>query len=266
MNKMNRYQQIIEEIFKARYREGDHKVLFERTDIEQAAEKLQVRLPKNLGDVVYSFRYRVTLPDSIRAKAPEGMEWIIRPAGRSRYAFELTQSISLEPNRLIAETKVPDSTPGIIAMYALSDEQALLAKVRYNRLIDIFTGVTCYSLQNHLRTTVANIGQVETDEIYVGLDRRGIHYVFPVQAKSGKDRLSIVQIEQDFALCTEKFPKLVCKAIGAQFIEDDLIALFGFEQGENGINLVHEHHYRLVPPDNFDPADLELYRNRPRGW
>lgn len=136
MNKMNRYQQIIEKIFEARYQEGDHKVLFERADIEQAAEELQVRLPKNLGDVVYSFRYRATLPASIRAKAPAGMEWIIRPAGRSRYAFELTQSISLEPNRLIAETKVPDSTPGIIAMYALSDEQALLAKVRYNRLIE----------------------------------------------------------------------------------------------------------------------------------
>lgn len=65
-------------------------------------------------------------------------------------------------------TKVPDATPGIVAKYAFNDEQALLAKVRYNRLVDIFTGVTCYSLQNHLRTTVSEIGQVETDEIYVG--------------------------------------------------------------------------------------------------
>jgi hypothetical protein len=30
-----------------------------------------------------------------------------------------------------------------------------------NRIIDIFTGVTCYSLQNHLRTTLTDIGQVE---------------------------------------------------------------------------------------------------------
>lgn len=66
---------------------------------------------------------------------------------------------------MLAETKIPDSTPGIIAKYALNDEQALLAKVRYNRLIDIFTGVACYSLQSHLRTTVPKIGQVETDEI-----------------------------------------------------------------------------------------------------
>ena len=43
-------------------------------------------------------------------------------------------------------TKIPDSTPGLIALYALTDEQSLLAKLRYNRLIDIFTQLTCYTL------------------------------------------------------------------------------------------------------------------------
>ena len=69
----------------------------------------------------------------------------------------------------------------------MSDEQALLARVRYNRLVDIFLGIACYSLQNHLRTTASNMGQVETDELYVGVDRRGSHYVVPIQAKGGKD-------------------------------------------------------------------------------
>ena len=46
------------------------------------------------------------------------------------------------------------------------NEQELLAIVRYNRLIDIFLGITCYSLQNHLQTTITGIGQVETNEIY----------------------------------------------------------------------------------------------------
>ena len=59
----------------------------------------------------------------------------------------------------------------------MNDEQALLAKIRYNRLIDIFTGITCYSLQNHLRTTVPNIGQVEIDEIYIGIDKR-VHIIY----------------------------------------------------------------------------------------
>ncbi len=67
--------------------------------------------------------------------------------------------------------KIPDATPEIVSAYALSDEQALLAKVRYNRLLDIFLGVATYSLQNHLRTTVTGLGQAEIDEIYVAIDR-----------------------------------------------------------------------------------------------
>jgi hypothetical protein len=56
-------------------------------------------------------------------------------------------------------------------MYALNDEQALLAKLRYNGLVDIFVGIACYSLQSHLRTTVSGLGQVEIDEIYIGIDK-----------------------------------------------------------------------------------------------
>lgn len=144
-------------------------------------------------------------------------------------------------------------------MYASSDEQALLAKLRYNRLIDIFTGITCYSLQSHLRTVVPGLGQVETDEIYVGLDRRGVHFVFPIQAKGGNDRLSIVQIEQDFALCAAKFPTLICRPIAAQFMRDDVIALFDFVTTDSGVAVSTEKHYRLVPPDELTADDLKAY-------
>ena len=260
--KLNRYQQIMERIFFWHYKDGDREVAFERSDMERAAQELGIDLPKNLGDIPYTFRYRGLLPDSIRAKAPEGEDWIIRSSGRSRYRFVATIVVNIAPNKLLAETKIPDATPGVITMYALGDEQALLAKLRYNRLIEIFTGVACYSLQSHLRTTVPNIGQVETDEIYIGIDRRGAHYVFPVQAKGSKDKLGIVHIEQDFALCADKFPSLICRPIAAQFIEDDSIALFEFEEGEQGVVITSEKHYRLVPPDNLSAADLDNYKAR----
>ncbi|WP_058868439.1 hypothetical protein [Chloracidobacterium thermophilum] len=41
------------------------------------------------------------------------------------------------PDPNLTETKLPDATPGLVSRYALDDEQALLAKVRYNRLIDM---------------------------------------------------------------------------------------------------------------------------------
>ncbi len=259
----NRYTQIIERIFFSYYKEGAREISFEREDIQRAAKELAIKLPKNFGDVIYSFRYRVMLPESIRAKAPQGEMWVIRPAGRARYSFELAINQPITPNELLSETKVPDATPGLVAKYLLKDEQALLAKVRYNRLIDVFTGVTCYSLQNHLRTTTKSLGQIETDEVYVGVDKRGAHYVFPVQAKGRIDKLSIVQIEQDMAMCKEKFPSLICRAIGARFIEDNLIALFLFEEGEKGVSLSVEKHYRLVLPDEVTNEDLNVYLTRP---
>jgi hypothetical protein len=162
----------------------------------------------------------------------------------------------------MAVTKVPDATPGIISKYAFSDEQALLAKVRYNRLVDIFSGVACYSLQSHLRTTVPGMGQVESDEIYVGVDKKGAHYVFPIQAKGGKDKLNIVQIEQDFAVCAAKFPLLVCRPIAAQFMSEGVIALFEFESGQDGITIASERHYKLVAAKEVSDADLQTYRGR----
>jgi hypothetical protein len=202
------------------------------------------------------------LPQSIIKKTPEGFEWIIRPAGRALYKIVLTKQTYFKPTEHLAETKIPDSTPGIISKYAMNDEQGLLAKVRYNRLIDIFTGLTCYSLQNHFRTTVSGMGQVETDEIYIGLDKRGVHYILPVQAKGGTDKLGVVQIEQDFAVGAEKFPTLICKPIAAQFMSNGAIALFEFELTEEGISIISEKHYRLVRPEELSSEELENYKAR----
>jgi hypothetical protein len=117
-------------------------------------------------------------------------------------------------------------------------------------------------LQNHLRTTAPNMGQVETDEVYIGVDKKGAQYVFPIQAKGGTDKLSIVQIEQDVAVCATKFPALICRPIGAQFMTEGVIALFEFEESEDGIVISAEKHYKLVPPEEVTDSDLARYRER----
>ena len=258
----NRYAKILEAIFKNHFKRGAIEIEFERTEFSQVADKLGIILPKNLGDVLYSFRYRTLLPKFIISKAPKGYEWIIRPAGKGKYKLVAVKQSNIAPSSVLAETKIPDATPGVIARYSMNDEQSLLAKLRYNRLIDIFTGLTCYSLQNHLRTTLSDGSQVETDEIYIGLDKRGAHYVLPVQAKGGKDKIGVVQIEQDFELCALKFPHLICRPIAAQFIDKNLIALFEFEQSKDGIKVLSEKHYRLVKPDDLSPEELQSYSVR----
>lgn len=259
----NRYQRIIEQVFFRHHRPGVDRAEFERDEIAEVTRELGIGLPKNFGDVIYTYRYRAPLPDSVLATAPEGKTWIIRPAGTGRYAFVAVLPLVIAPNLGLAETKVPDATPGVINMYALGDEQALLARLRYNRLIDIFTGVTCYSLQSHLRTSLPGLGQVEADELYVGLDRRGAHYVFPIEAKGKRETLAAIQIEQDIALCEAKFGQLICRPVGAQFMQDDLIALFEFEDTDLGLRIASEKHYRLVPPESLAAEELASYRHRP---
>lgn len=238
------------------------KIDFERADIAAAAERCGIELPSNVGDVIYSARYRKMLPDSVQGTASAGHEWIIRGMGRGRYCFVLVRTVKLSPNEQMVTTKVPDATPGIVARCALGDEQALLARVRYNRLVDIFTGITCYSLQNHLRTTVSDIGQIETDELYAGVDTKGCQYVIPVQAKVGSDVLNIVQIEQDMMLCATRFPALVCLPVAVQFMRDEVIALFAFEKMEDEVAIAMERHYRLVEASELTDEDLAMYRRR----
>ena len=197
--------------------------------------------------MIYAFKHRRPLPPELQATAMPGREWVLVNRGIGQYAFEMRTRARIQPNDRLAVIQIPDATLGIVTRYALNDEQALLAQLRYNRMLDVFTGIACYSLQNHLRTTVPGRGQIETDEIYVGLDKQGRHYAFPVQVKGGTDELSAIQIEQDMALCQDKFPSLIGRAIAAQFMPENIIALFAFELDEAGeIRIRDERHYRLV--------------------
>jgi hypothetical protein len=74
--------------------------------------------------------------------------------------------------------------------------------------------------------------------------------------------ISVVQIEQDIAVCAAKFPALICRPIAAQFMADDFIALFELEEGEQGIAISSERHYRLVPGEEVTTDDLKVYRRR----
>ena len=116
-------------------------------------------------------------------------------------------------------------------------------------------------MQSHLRTTVDGIGQIEIDEIYVALDAHGRQFVLPVQAKGGKDHLSVIQSEQDIECCAQKYPSLICRPISTQFIDEDRIVLFELTRDDDEVKVVREKHYRLVPSAEITQDDLARYRD-----
>jgi hypothetical protein len=259
--KVARYAQIIERVFNTYYKEGGKEFTFRREDLSSVCRDLNIKEPKNLGDIVYTFRYRRALPQSILATQPKDLYWLILGAGDAAYRFRLNAVSQLRPTPGLLVRKIPDATPEIISRYALGDEQALLAKVRYNRLIDIFLGIAAYSLQNHLRTKIQNYGQIEIDELYVGVDSRASQYIVPVQAKGGKDFLGAIQTIQDVTFCQtqERYKHCIARPVSAQFMADDTIALFETAFDGDEVSIVREKHYKLVVSNEITANDLDLY-------
>lgn len=268
---MGKYEDVIAWVFQKNYRSGESSVSFTREELVDAHDALGFSRTKNIGDIPYTFRFRRELPDTIKVTAPEDAEWIIVGTGIAEYQFKLAMPGKIVPTLHYFPIKIPDATPEIVRQYAPgTDEQALLTRVRYNRLVDLFTGLTCYSIQNHLRTTVDNIGQVEVDEIYIGLNKRGTHFVLPCQAKSRGDKFGIAQVMQDIALCEGRYPNAICRPIALQFTSANHVAVLELTVREEHdilkLNIVDEKQYELVPQADLSDHEIATLKEREEGY
>jgi hypothetical protein len=130
--------------------------------------------------------------------------------------------------------------------------------------VDTFLQLTCYSIQNHLRTTVEGIGQIEVDEIYIGLNKRGAHFVIPVQAKSPGDNFGITQVLQDMAFCAERYPNAICRPLALQFLDENRVAMLELIITEEDdlliLHVLDEKLYQLVPHSSILDEDLRRSR------
>lgn len=270
------YIKVMKELFARHSAKTSDEFEWSRKEIKEISRDLGVKEPDNLGDNIYSIRHgREALPDDL-LKMAKPRHWLLLPNGKGKYKFVKAKNGPFAPDATLRAVKVPNSTPQIVERYALGDEQAVLARIRYNRLIDLFLGIAAFPLQSHLRTTVQHFAksQIETDEIYVGVDKWGVQYVIPVQAKGPKEIIGAVQAIQDIYCCSDKFPHLVCRAIAAQTIEISktasdtdvyTIALMelAIDVGSSfDVSKVQERHFKLVEHTEITSADLDEYKKQ----
>lgn len=246
---------VVDDLFERNYKPGMSEFSFHRKDISALAAELGVGTAANVPDIAYHFNFRRT-DRSVLMRRTESRKkrWYILPA-KGGYKFGLDQW-PIEPTPDFVRTKVPNATPEIIASNALTDEQAVLARVKYNRLIDLFLGITAYPLQSHVRTKVDGV-QVEIDELYLGIGESGEQFVVGVEAKV-KDALAPYQIRNCFNACKAKFSRLTPKAVGVVWNQsDDFIAMFELTIGRgHRVLRERERHYQIVKA--ADISDKEL--------
>lgn len=76
--KENRYAEIVSAIFHKKYKKGTNRLPFGREEFSQVASEKGIVLPKNIGDAIYSFKYRTALPARYPTRRRRGTSGSLR--------------------------------------------------------------------------------------------------------------------------------------------------------------------------------------------
>jgi len=244
------YDKVIIEMFHRVYKEGERVLPFTKDELVKVCQDLNCVI-NNVPDIPYSYRTgRSDLPDEILSSG----NWVIEGAGKGKYTFvKLKRLPYIDIPEDLYTTDIPEATPDIVLKYGGKDEQAVLTRILYNRLVDTFLSLTAYRLQGHARSAVSGIGQVEVDDLYVGVDTDGKWYVIPIEAKSVgiKERLGVIQIRQMILFAKQYYPELTLRPVGIKPLDDGsfIFVEFDDEADLESISVKRYARYKLVRID-----------------
>ena len=80
--------------------------------------------------------------------------------------------------------------------------------------------------------------------------------------RAATDVLGAIQTIQDITFCQteKKYRDCIARAVSAQFLSDDTIALFETTFDGDEVSIVRERHYKLTESEAISAADLKVYR------
>ena len=243
------YVPILRAIFKAKYRRGVKEVDFNLDDIRSAALKLGI-VTRNPADVIYRMRSRTKLPSEILKKG----FFILRQVGRGKYRLEQAEStiVNIPENEIIDAIDITPLPVRRLLPEDLSeiDEQGLLTVVDYCKLLSHFTGLTVYRLRSHVRKGVLLVGQVELDEVDVGVALRDDDspIIFPIEAKAADEAVNWVQVAAQVMYSEQYFPGYAIRPIAMKLDYDSLIHFLEFNVTTDAkkLKIIRSATYRLT--------------------
>ncbi len=173
----------------------------------------------------------------------------IQTGGVSRPIMRMAARDRVLPDENRYVIRVPNATPSLVERYAFDSKASVLAKVRFNRLIDMFFSVTAFSIGSRVDSTMPEGTQFQTDEVYLAVTGTGQEFVVPVQACGRGKHLSLDRTREMFRFCRLSFPELTPRPVGItvrQVNSAEVIAIIELVEEVGEIKVFNEKHYRLV--------------------
>lgn len=142
-----------------------------------------------------------------------------------------------------------DVTPRAVLEHTIGAVDLLLARVRYNKLIDRLLKCVAHSLHTDLTYCSRTFGEITVGEVYHAVNKRGAEFVVAVQANTTSPSFGPDQAELDLEVCEELFPDLAPRFVHVElehFSWGDVVVMYSLRNNKRGIQFDDEGHYRLV--------------------
>lgn len=140
-------------------------ISFERTDILDVCKNEFGEAPKNLGDIVYSLRYRLDYLSNYDYLLEKDYTWTLLSTGIGQYELAPLKKLRLPNLESENVLYVDDQTPAHIHKLRPLNDQSLLMKVIQNGILNEFLQDDLMFLQAHHKVNLNNWGQAEIDGI-----------------------------------------------------------------------------------------------------
>ena len=103
----NIYDRIIIELFQRHWKPDITEFEFSRDEFEEIIDQLGIERPRNLGDIIYTFRYRKPFPSAILETQSGNLQWSLHLSGHGRYRMSLSQSAVVLPDKSLPTFQYP---------------------------------------------------------------------------------------------------------------------------------------------------------------
>jgi len=119
--------------------------------------------------------------------------------------------------------------------------------VRYNSVLQLFSGIVCWYLQTNVLTTkpANRKSHILLDELYVGIDSYGHHHAALVLAFEDAV-VSPNQLKLASTYLRNHFPLAHHRLFALEPIDENVFALFSLEAKRNRVVIDYERQYELV--------------------
>lgn len=249
--RLNKYTALVSLIFSEGYRGNSTPFSFSKETLISAGKALEIELPQNLSDVIYNLRHRAPLPDAIASTAAPEKEWIIETIERGEYRFiqRPCQRVEADPNAF--DYLFEDETPRIARDFGMKGAPLLDCILRKNQILKKFLGSPVEHLQSQVRTSVTGVGQVEIGSLFFS-EING--EVIPVCLIAKPGEFNLAKAAQSMKFAAEHYPEMDCKAVVAQLLSENRVALFELFGSPDAPRVLQEAHFTLASKSEYPHA------------